>query len=123
MALAAVSCVGSSDCLAHSRTTGARRKAVDGSNRETSRSRRCAAPSAATGTCIWRTDSPVAALGQPGAGPSWGWRSRSFVRLQLAFGTLRGVPLANLANALDLWVYMVWSKERLLGLGAAGSCS
>lgn len=66
----------------------------------------------------WRTDSPVAALGLLEAGLGWGWLPRSFVRPQLASGTLREVPLANLTNALDLWVDVVWSKERPLGLGA-----
>lgn len=66
----------------------------------------------------WRTDNPVAALGLLEAGLGWGWLPRSFVRTQLAAGTLREVPLANLTNALDLWVDVVWSKERPLGLGA-----
>ncbi|MBP7565946.1 MAG: LysR family transcriptional regulator [Burkholderiaceae bacterium] len=67
---------------------------------------------------IWRTDNPVAALALLEAGLGWGWLPRSFVRPQLAAGTLREVPLANLTNALDLWVDVVWSKERPLGLAA-----
>ena len=66
----------------------------------------------------WRTDNPVAALGLLEAGLGWGWLPRSFVRPQLAAGTLREVPLANLTNALELWVDVVWSKEQPLGLGA-----
>lgn len=67
---------------------------------------------------VWRTDSPVAALRLLEAGLGWGWLPRSFVAPQLAAGRLREVPLANLTNALDLWVDVVWSKERPLGLGA-----
>ncbi len=66
----------------------------------------------------WRTDNPLAALGLLEAGLGWGWLPRSFVTPQLTAGTLREVPLANLTNALDLWVDVVWSKERPLGLGA-----
>jgi DNA-binding transcriptional LysR family regulator len=66
----------------------------------------------------WRTDNPVAALGLLEAGLGWGWLPRSFVRTQLAAGTLREIPLTGLTNALDLWVDVVWSKERPLGLGA-----
>ena len=67
---------------------------------------------------VWRTDTPVAALGLIEAGLGWGWLPRSFVRSPLAAGTLRELPFENLTNALALWVDVVWSKERPLGLGA-----
>jgi DNA-binding transcriptional LysR family regulator len=50
----------------------------------------------------WRTDNHLAALGQP----------------RIAAGTLAELPLANLTNGVELWVDVVWSKERPLGLGA-----
>ena len=67
----------------------------------------------------WLTDSPEAACSLLEAGLGWGWLPRSVVRPQLAAGTLRELPLAGLTNALTLWVDVVWSKERPMGLGAA----
>lgn len=63
----------------------------------------------------WRTDSPVAALGLLTAGLGWGWLPRSFAAPHVAAGTLRELHFANLTNGLDLWVDVVWSKERPLG--------
>jgi DNA-binding transcriptional LysR family regulator len=67
---------------------------------------------------VWRTDAPEAALSLIEAGLGWGWLPRSFVRASLSAGTLRELPFGNLTNALQLWVDVVWSKERPLGLGA-----
>ena len=67
---------------------------------------------------VWRTDAPEAALSLIKAGLGWGWLPRSFVRASLLEGTLRELPFDNLTNALELWVDVVWSKERPLGLGA-----
>jgi hypothetical protein len=36
----------------------------------------------------------------------------------VAAGELVEIPFENLSNALDLWVDVVWSRERPLGLGA-----
>ncbi|MGH6625578.1 MAG: LysR family transcriptional regulator [Burkholderiaceae bacterium] len=66
----------------------------------------------------WRTDNHIAALGLIEAGLGWGWLPRSFVRAQIAAGTLVEIPFENLTNPLELWVDVVWSKERPLGLGA-----
>jgi len=66
----------------------------------------------------WRTDSPVAALSLISAGLGWGWLPRSFVQAQLAAGSLVEMPFENLSNGLTLWVDVVWSKERPLGLAA-----
>ncbi|WP_295854161.1 LysR family transcriptional regulator [uncultured Xylophilus sp.] len=67
---------------------------------------------------VWRTDSPVAALGLLTAGLGWGWLPRNFVAPQLAAGTLQVLQLDNLTNGTPLWVDVVWSRERPLGLAA-----
>jgi DNA-binding transcriptional LysR family regulator len=66
----------------------------------------------------WRTDNHIAALGLIQAGVGWGWLPQPFVRAHIAAGTLAELPLQNLTNRLELWVDVVWSKERPLGLGA-----
>ncbi|MDD0813873.1 LysR family transcriptional regulator [Curvibacter sp. HBC28] len=70
------------------------------------------------GRHCWRTDNQVAALRLIEAGLGWGWLPQSFVRSPLAAGTLVELPFENLTNGLTLWVDVVWSKERPLGLGA-----
>jgi len=60
----------------------------------------------------------VAALGRDAAGLGWGWLPRSFVAPHVAAGTLAEMPMQNLTNRLELWVDVVWSRERPLGLGA-----
>ncbi|WP_298933590.1 LysR family transcriptional regulator [uncultured Ramlibacter sp.] len=66
----------------------------------------------------WRTDNHIAALGLISAGVGWGWLPRSFVQPHIAAGTLVEIPLQHLTNQLALWVDVVWSKERPLGLAA-----
>ncbi|XAH23994.1 LysR family transcriptional regulator [Xylophilus sp. GW821-FHT01B05] len=66
----------------------------------------------------WCTDSPEAALGLLKAGLGWGWLPRSFAAPHVAAGTLHEMAFENLSNGLNLWVDVVWSKERPLGLGA-----
>jgi DNA-binding transcriptional LysR family regulator len=66
----------------------------------------------------WRTDNHIAALGLIEAGLGWGWLPQSFVRNQIAAGSLVEMPFDNLTNRMELWVDVVWSKERPLGLGA-----
>lgn len=66
----------------------------------------------------WRTDTHVAALALILAGVGWGWLPRSFAQPHLDAGSLVPLPLANLTNELVLWVDLVWSGERPLGLGA-----
>lgn len=66
----------------------------------------------------WRTDNAVSALELIAAGLGWGWLPRSLVRAHIAAGRLVPLPLENLTNALELWVDLVWSKERPLGRGA-----
>ncbi|MEP6723672.1 MAG: LysR family transcriptional regulator [Variovorax sp.] len=67
---------------------------------------------------IWRSDNAQAALSLIKAGVGWGWLPRSFVQPHVAAGELVEIEFENLSNGLDLWVDVVWSKERPLGLGA-----
>lgn len=67
---------------------------------------------------IWRTDNHLAALGLIEAGLGWGWQPRSLVLPRIEAGTLVQMPFANLSNGFRLWVDVVWSKQRPLGLGA-----
>ncbi|MBP6893266.1 MAG: LysR family transcriptional regulator [Pseudacidovorax sp.] len=66
----------------------------------------------------WRTDNALAALSLLTAGLGWGWLPRPSVQPHVAAGALVEIPFENLSNRLDLWVDVVWSKERPLGLGA-----
>lgn len=67
---------------------------------------------------IWRTDNHLAALGLIEAGLGWGWQPRSLVEPRIAAGSLIEMPFSNLSNGLRLWVDVVWSKQRPMGLGA-----
>jgi DNA-binding transcriptional LysR family regulator len=67
---------------------------------------------------VWRTDNALAALSLIAAGLGWGWLPRNLVQPHVAAGALIEIPLQNLSNRLDLYVDVVWSKERPLGLGA-----
>lgn len=67
---------------------------------------------------VWRTDNALAALSLITAGLGWGWLPRNFARPHVAAGALVEIPFENLSNGLDLWVDVVWSRERPLGLGA-----
>jgi DNA-binding transcriptional LysR family regulator len=67
---------------------------------------------------VWRTDNALAALSLITAGLGWGWLQRNFAKPHVAAGALIEIPFENLSNGLDLWVDVVWSRERPLGLGA-----
>lgn len=67
----------------------------------------------------WRTDNHLAALGLIEAGLGWGWQPRALVQSRIEAGRLVEMPFDNLTNGTELWVDVVWSKERPLGLGAA----
>jgi DNA-binding transcriptional LysR family regulator len=67
----------------------------------------------------WRTDSHLAALSLIEAGLGWGWQPRALVQPHIAAGRLVEMPFDNLSNGTELWVDVVWSKERPLGLGAS----
>ena len=66
----------------------------------------------------WRTDNHLAALGLIEAGLGWGWQPRALVQSRIEAGRLMEMPFENLSNGTELWVDVVWSKERPLGLGA-----
>jgi len=66
----------------------------------------------------WRTDNHIAALGLIAAGVGWGWLPRGFVQPYIAAGKLVEIPFSHLTNEMALWVDVVWSKERPLGLAA-----
>jgi DNA-binding transcriptional LysR family regulator len=66
----------------------------------------------------WRTDTPVAALSLILAGLGWGSLPRNYIRPQLEAGQLVEMQFENLSNELQLWVDVVWSKARPLGLAA-----
>lgn len=67
---------------------------------------------------IWRADNHLAALGLIEAGLGWGWQPRSLVAQRIEAGRLVEMPFSNLSNGLRLWVDVVWSKQRPMGLGA-----
>lgn len=67
----------------------------------------------------WRTDNHLAALGLIEAGLGWGWQPRALVQPRVEAGRLVEMPFENLSNGTDLWVDVVWSRERPLGLGAS----
>ena len=75
-------------------------------------------PRVVFGRHVWHTDSPEAASSLLEAGLGWGWLPRSLVQEQLAGGRLCTLPLQSMSNAMTLYVDVVWSKERPLGLGA-----
>lgn len=66
----------------------------------------------------WRTDSHTAALSLIQAGLGWGFLPLSLVRPQLQGGTLIQLQLDNISNSGTLWVDLVWSRRRPLGLAA-----
>ncbi|OWQ91830.1 LysR family transcriptional regulator [Roseateles aquatilis] len=66
----------------------------------------------------WRTDSPLAALRLVEQGLGWAWLPLGFVRAALASGALVRLPAGNFTNALQLYVDVVWTHERPLGLAA-----
>jgi len=75
-------------------------------------------PRVVFGRHVWHTDSPEAASNLLEAGLGWGWLPRGLVQQQLASDRLCLLPLRSMSNAMTLYVDVVWSKERPLGLGA-----
>lgn len=72
----------------------------------------------AVSTVQWRTDNPVAAMSLVAAGLGWAWLPAGFVRDALDSGRLVALPLANLTNEVRLYVDLVWTTGRPLGIAA-----
>ncbi len=66
----------------------------------------------------WRVDSPDLALQLVLAQQGWAWLPQTLVQPYLNGRLLRELPFANLSNGETLWIDLVWSRERPLGLGA-----
>lgn len=66
----------------------------------------------------WPTDSHTAALTMVQAGLGWGFLPESLVRPQLNTGSLVEMTLGNISSFSALWVDVIWSSTRPLGLGA-----
>ena len=66
----------------------------------------------------WPTDSHTAALSMLQAGLGWGYLPESLVKPQLTAGTLVELRLDNISSFSALWVDVIWSSRKPLGLGA-----
>lgn len=66
----------------------------------------------------WRVDYPEAALQMVLAGLGWAWLPRACVQPYINGHLLVELPIANFTNGEELWVDLVWSRERPLGVGA-----
>jgi len=67
---------------------------------------------------IWRTDNHLATLRLVQGGLGWAYLPQSLVRPLVSAGSLVEIPFDNITNERPLWVDVVWSRERPLGLGA-----
>lgn len=67
---------------------------------------------------VWRTDSQHATLSLVQSGLGWAYLPRALVQPLTAAGSLVEIDFDNISNKLRLWVDVVWSRERPLGLGA-----
>jgi len=67
---------------------------------------------------IWLTDSHLATLSLVQAGLGWAWLPRTLIQSALSAGTLVEIAFENMSNELQLWVDIVWVKDRPLALGA-----
>ncbi|HSC68232.1 MAG TPA: LysR family transcriptional regulator [Cellvibrio sp.] len=66
----------------------------------------------------WRVDQPEAALQLVLAELGWAWLPRAYVQPYLNGRLLVELPIENFTNGEELWIDLVWSRERPLGLGA-----
>ncbi len=66
----------------------------------------------------WRVDHPAVALELVVAELGWAWLPRALVQPYINGNLLVELPLDNLTNRTELWIDLVWSRERPLGLGA-----
>lgn len=66
----------------------------------------------------WRVDHPEAALQLVLAELGWAWLPRACVQPYINGRMLVELPIENFTNGEALWIDLVWSRERPLGLGA-----
>lgn len=67
----------------------------------------------------WRTDSPHTALNLVQAGIGWAFLPRALAGPRVADGSLVEIAFTNVSeNHVSLWVDVVWSRDRPLGLAA-----
>jgi DNA-binding transcriptional LysR family regulator len=52
------------------------------------------------------------------AGLGWAFLPRALVQPLAAAGSLVEIAFGNISNQMRLWVDVVWSRERPLGVGA-----
>lgn len=64
----------------------------------------------------WRVNSPEIALQLIVAELGWGWLPRTLAQPWINGQLLVELPLENLTNGEELWIDLVWSRERPLGL-------
>lgn len=67
---------------------------------------------------LWLTDSDLATLNLVQAGLGWAYLPHPLVATLIESGSLQAVAFDNMASQLRLWVDIVWSSSRPLGLGA-----
>lgn len=67
---------------------------------------------------VWRTDSQHATLSLVHSGIGWAYLPHALVEPLAAGGSLVEIDFDNISNQLRLWVDVVWSRERPLGMGA-----
>lgn len=75
-------------------------------------------PFCITSEHYWRVDHPEAALQMVLASLGWAWLPRAFVQPYINGQMLVELPIANFTNGEELWIDLVWSRGRPLGLGA-----
>jgi len=66
----------------------------------------------------WRVNQPEAALQLVLSELGWAWLPRACVQPYLNGRMLVELPIENFTNGEELWIDLVWSRERPLGLGA-----
>lgn len=66
----------------------------------------------------WRTDNHLATLRLVQAGLGWAYLPKALVQAPVDAGELMAIEFDNISNQMQLWVDVVWSRERALGLGA-----
>lgn len=66
----------------------------------------------------WRVDQPEVALQLVLAELGWAWLPRASIQPYINGRLLVELPIENFTSDEELWIDLVWSRERPLGLGA-----